>query len=177
MRHKNINHVVHEWIIPYLKDNQTIVDATCGHGFDTKFLSEQGVNVIAFDIQIEAIEYSKNLLKGYDNITFIHDSHIHLERYIEHCDGIIFNCGYLPHSDKKVITMPQSTLEAMSKAYSLLSDDGWMCVTFYQGHDGGAQEMKLGSAWMREHLNIIHEYTYENVNNPPLALFGTKKDV
>jgi hypothetical protein len=39
MRHKSINHVVHEWIVPYLhKDNQTIVDATCGHGFDTKFL-------------------------------------------------------------------------------------------------------------------------------------------
>lgn len=175
MRHKSINHVVHEWIVPYLQNNQIIIDATCGHGFDTKFLSDQNVHIFAFDIQIEAIEYTKELLKEYDHVTFIHDSHVHLDRYLTYCEGIVFNCGYLPRSDKKVITRPESTLEAMNKALNLLPKDGWMCVTFYQGHDGGAEEMKLGIQWMRDHLNIVHEYTYENVNNPPVALFGLKK--
>ena len=64
----------------YLEDitlpTDTVIDATCGNGHDTAFLSQlvnQG-HVYSFDIQKEALE---NAQEKYtlDNVTYIHDGH------------------------------------------------------------------------------------------------------
>ena len=53
-------------IIKNKKGNNTIgVDATCGRGKDTLFLANIFKEVYAFDIQDEAIESTKELLKEY----------------------------------------------------------------------------------------------------------------
>ena len=174
MRHKNINHVVHERLREVIRPSDIIVDATCGQGFDTLFCLEQQAQVIGFDVQHEALEKTQLRCQDFTALTLIHDSHEHVRKYIDSFQGIIFNLGYLPSSDKSIITTSHSTLKAFEAAFSCLPVHGWICVTFYQGHEGGEEETHLGIEWMRKHLTIIHEYTYEGINKAPIALFGQK---
>jgi SAM-dependent methyltransferase len=175
MRHKNINHVVHDWLKEIISPNDVIVDATCGQGYDTQFCLELGAKVVSFDIQEQALIWAKRLIGDHPHVEFIHDSHEHLDHHVTSMDGIIFNLGYLPNSNKNIITTSKSTIMAFEKAYKLLSSHGWCCVTFYQGHVGGVEETNLGIAWLNEHFDIEKEYTYEGVKLAPIALLCKKK--
>ena len=82
--------------------------------------------IYAFDIQKEAIENTKALLiKNKDNInlpleniSFIHDSHEHIDNYIQtKIDIAIFNLGYLPGGDHKFTTKDDTTLKTIDKMY------------------------------------------------------------
>jgi SAM-dependent methyltransferase len=176
MRHKNINHVVHDWLKEVIKPDDVIVDATCGQGYDTQYCLELGASVISFDIQKQALIWAERLIGNHPKAKFIHDSHEHLEHYVSSIDGIIFNLGYLPNSNKNIITTPDSTLKAFEQAYKLLNPQGWCCVTFYQGHVGGVEETQLGMTWLKDHFIIEKEYTYEGVALAPIALLCKKKD-
>src|SRR5690625_2162761 len=118
-------------IIPFAHDllakavtrGDTVVDATCGNGNDTLFLSslvgDEG-HVFAVDIQRQAIQTTKALLAEHTrkNFTLIHDSHAHIDTYIDdHVElaAAVFNLGYLPRSDKQIITEPTSTITALEK--------------------------------------------------------------
>lgn len=175
MRHKNINHVVHEWLDELIHSNDIIVDATCGQGYDTLFCLHKGAHVIGFDIQKEAIFKTKQTCAHFPNLQLINDSHAHLNRYLTHFNGIIFNLGYLPTSDKTIITTAESTLLAFENALDCLPQHGWMVVSFYRGHKGGEEEAQLGIQWMNEHLHIQKTYTYEGVNRAPIAMLGIKR--
>jgi SAM-dependent methyltransferase len=175
MRNKNINHVVHEWLSDIIKPNDIIVDATCGQGYDTRFCLELNAKVISFDIQKQAIQWAQDLIGDHPHVRFIHDSHEFIDQYVSTFDGIIFNLGYLPNSNKNIITHPKSTLKAFEHAFHLLSSNGWLCVTFYQGHDGGMDETTQGIEWLKQHFIIEKEYTYEGVQRPPIALLCKKK--
>lgn len=176
MRHKNINHVVHEWLAEIIKPNDIIVDATCGQGYDTKFCLEHHAHVLSFDIQKQALIWAQQLIGEHPHVRFIHDSHEFIDHYIPYFDGIIFNLGYLPNSNKSIITHPKSTLKAFEIAYKLLPQHGWLCVTFYQGHEGGLSETLQGIEWIKQHFVIIKEYTYEGVNRAPIAMLCKKND-
>src|SRR5699024_10241670 len=68
--------------------NDVVVDATCGNGNDTLFLSKlvgSKGHVYAFDIQARAIKPPKAVLaeETRDNVTLIHHSHALLDQYID----------------------------------------------------------------------------------------------
>src|SRR5690625_1363959 len=134
----------HELLSRTVNDGDIVVDATCGNGNDTLFLStlvgENG-HVYAFDIQQQAIDTTTHLLKEHKrkNVTLIHDSHSNAVQYIEQentLKGIIFNLGYLPRSDKKIITKPHSTITAVEKFLPLLKKGGIVVLVVYAGHPG-----------------------------------------
>ena len=175
MRNKNINHVVHDWLNDLIQPNDIIVDATCGQGYDTLFCLHKGAHVIGFDIQKEAIFKTKQKCVDYPNLQLINDSHAHLNQYITHFNGIVFNLGYLPNSDKSIITTATSTIQAFESALECLPKQGWMCVSFYRGHVGGEEEAQRGIQWMQDHLHILKTYTYEGVNRAPIAMLGIKR--
>src|SRR5690625_1410651 len=92
----------HELLSRTVNDGDITVDATCGNGNDTLFLStlvgENG-HVYAFDIQHQAINTTNNLLNEHKrkNVTLIHDSHANARQYIEQentLQAVIFNLGY-----------------------------------------------------------------------------------
>jgi len=174
MRNRNVSYVVHDWLQEIIKPSDIIVDATCGQGFDTLFCLKLGAIVTAFDIQKQAIQWTQERVGNHEHVTLIQDSHAHLDQYIQFCNGIIFNLGYLPNSNKRIITTPQSTLIAFEKAYECLPVGGWMCVTFYQGHAGGDKETRLGIEWMKAKLQILNEYTYPDIQNAPIAILAKK---
>lgn len=161
------------------QENLNLVDATCGNGFDTLFLSKvagETGHVKAFDIQQEAIERTNTLLNSnssFKNYEVINDSHEYINKYIKNVDCAVFNLGYLPFSDKNITTKGETTLRAIENLIPLLNDDGRIYITTYISHDTG-EEIK----YILNYLHLLDKVKYNvlNINlvnkeNTPPQLF------
>lgn len=62
---------------------------------------------------------------------------------------IMFNLGYRPGSDKTVTTKPQTTVDALSQAITLLAPGGLVSILIYRGHPGGQDESKYIFNWLQ----------------------------
>ncbi len=174
MRHKNINKVTHQWLAKRIQASDILVDATAGNGHDTVFLASLGKHVFAFDVSELAYQRTKEKIMHLDNVTLIHDSHTQIKKYITTpIDGVMFNCGYLPQSDHSSVTEATTTLLALDHLRDLLAKDGWICITVYTGHSQGEIEAIEVKSWLDRHAKIIRSYTYEGVNNTPIAYLAT----
>ena len=71
------------------------VDGTLGRGGHSKLILEKLKNgkLYCFDLDEEAISKSREFLKAYDNVTFIHDNFMNMDRYVSHVDGILLDLG------------------------------------------------------------------------------------
>lgn len=140
---KNIIDFSHELLLKNLKNTSTIIDYTCGNGNDTLFLAKNFKKVFAFDIQKQAIINTKSILdkNNINNVELIFDDHKNINQYInENIDGGIFNLGYLPKSDKSIITKKDTTIIAIEKSLSILNKNGLIIIVCYIGHKGGLDE-------------------------------------
>ena len=149
---------VHQILSQYLKPGDCAVDMTAGNGWDTLYLSkavEEKGQVFSFDIQNQAIVQTEARIKKNiptKNYTLINSCHMEFEQKIsrifyQKIKAITFNLGYLPHSDKEIITKPHSTLYAVEKAYQWLAENGVMTIITYQGHNGGLEETETVLDW------------------------------
>ena len=140
----------HEAIADVLKPGDVAIDATSGNGHDTLFLAEtvghQGT-VIAFDIQEEALQQAKERCRHIspETIQFYQHSHEAMLAVWENMGvpapkAIMFNLGYLPGADRKIQTLPKSTISALTTAVDLLAPGGCLTVLAYRGHAGGLEE-------------------------------------
>lgn len=170
-----------------INEGDFLIDATCGNGNDTLFLAKlTGDNglVHAYDIQEEAINRSKELTKDFNNINFILDSHALINDYLEKdeissIDGAIFNLGYLPKSDKAIITLAESTLEALDAILSKLNKGKRAVIVIYHGHEGGKEEKNAVLDYV-ENLNqkefAVLKYGFINQKNNPPFVIGIEKN-
>lgn len=120
---KGILNYAHYLLEETIQSGEKVIDATCGNGNDTLFFSKlvgENGHVYAFDIQDQAIANTRKVLinNNCSNVSLIHDSHERILDYFpkdknEEIAGAIFNLGYLPRSDKTVITTPDSTVTAV----------------------------------------------------------------
>ena len=78
-----------------VKEGGIYVDGTLGRGGHTKRILEKlkSGKLYCFDLDEEAIAESKELLKDYDNVTFIHDNFKNMAKYVEKVDGILLDLG------------------------------------------------------------------------------------
>jgi predicted methyltransferase len=172
-----------------VKKGDTVIDATCGNGHDTVFLSrlvgEKG-HVLAFDIQEQAIQATKDAMVEHrlKNVSLIHDSHAYIGDYLQLEDevrlgGAIFNLGYLPRSDKKVITQSDSTITAVNSILYHLNKDGLVVIVVYHGHEGGETEKKAVLKHMmnldQKKYNVLKYGFINQKNDPPFILAVQKK--
>ncbi|ATX80126.1 Putative rRNA methylase [Mariprofundus aestuarium] len=151
---------VHKSLLARIKDGATCIDATAGNGFDTLFLAShtgEAGHTYAFDIQQQAIDNTKKRLAEadlLDRVTLIHAGH---ESMLEHVpetdhgkvDIIVFNLGYLPRTDKSVITHEPTTLQALNSSLKLLSSRGHISILAYPGHPGGREEAEAVKTWAK----------------------------
>ena len=172
----NNNTFVHKYIKPLVNSNDTCVDMTLGNGLDTQFLCKYAKHVYGIDISLEAINNSKLRLKDENNITFINDNHIDIDKYVKKPIKLfVFNLGYLPHSKDSNITKAEETLIAFKKAYKLLENGGYIVITFYIGHKGGKQEYYLLDSYIKENrFHIIETYRQDKLDSP--ITYIIKKD-
>lgn len=132
-----------------LKGGETVIDATVGNGFDTSFLAEtvgKEGRVIGFDVQKQAIDSTARRLTavGLTNVDLREQSHAELKDVVEAetVSAVMFNLGFLPRSDKTIVTTAASSTLAIDAALEVLKPHGILTVLAYRGHDGGMDEYK-----------------------------------
>ena len=114
-----INHLILEKLT-YIK---VAVDMTVGNGFDTLFLLEHFPNVIGFDIQPQAIEITKAKCNC-DRLTLILNDHYNFDKYLDKADLFVFNLGWLPNSNKEIVTDADHTVKTLDKCIKHLNPKG-----------------------------------------------------
>lgn len=145
---KSILNYSHHLLEEIISPGETVIDATCGNGNDTLFLSKlvgDTGEVIALDIQEQAIDNTDRLLMEHNcaNVSLVLDSHENIGDYLFHdieIGGAIFNLGYLPKSDKSIITKGESTVKAIDTILKYLKKNGRIILVVYYGHEGGQEE-------------------------------------
>lgn len=126
-----------------------IIDATCGNGHDSLFLTTFGGTLHCIDIQKEAIISTKKRLENANSkVIYHHGSHKDLSFIEEKADLIVYNLGYLPNGDKTLITHPDTTIKSLESSLRSLSDKGLISIMIYTGHEGGRLEKEAISAFI-----------------------------
>ena len=150
-----------KFISGYLSDGDHVIDATAGNGFDTLFLARHVGNegmVYAFDIQLQAIENTRQLLSDNNllkRVRLFKQGHELLLESVpgeihQHISVIMFNLGYLPGADKSCITKTATTLDALNQSMQLLKPAGLLSVMLYPGHPGGQDEAQAVLEWAQQ---------------------------
>jgi hypothetical protein len=141
--------LAHNYWKQLLQPGDNVIDATCGNGKDTLFLTEllftlsDVSTLIAIDIQQQAIEKTRSLLKACDkNIHFYTQSHATFPEvaYTLPIRLIVYNFGYLPQGDKSLTTLTESSLASLKAALALVMPGGCISATCYPGHLEGSRE-------------------------------------
>lgn len=180
-------HFSHSLLKEIVQPGQHVVDATMGNGNDTLLLAElvgKKGRVYAFDIQEQALQSTQKRLdeKALEyQVTLIHDGHQHLENYLgkeEEIHAAVFNLGYLPKSDKKVITLPETTQQALDSCLQHLARKGRIIIVAYYGHEGGQAELTTVANYCQKlpqkEYNVL-TYQFINQKNQPPILFCIEK--
>ncbi|MEG0373606.1 MAG: class I SAM-dependent methyltransferase [Enterococcus sp.] len=150
-----------------------VIDATMGNGNDTLFLAElvgSTGHVYGFDIQAQALKNTREKLgSAIDHETI--EENIPAEQPIK---GAIFNLGYLPKGDKQIITLPETTKQAMDAILKRLVVGGRMIVVIYYGHAGGEDEkhevLDYCQNLPQEKYSVLNYQFINQKNNPPILL-------
>ncbi|WP_174614094.1 class I SAM-dependent methyltransferase [Virgibacillus ihumii] len=187
---KGIINYSHYLLETAVEKGDTVIDATCGNGHDTIFLSKlvgKTGHVFGFDIQEQAVTNTKNRLakNGLTNTDIIQDSHSNFIHHIPvdkltRLGGAIFNLGYLPGSDKSVITKSESTILAVEGVLSHLKRNGLVVLVIYHGHEGGTEEkeqiMKYARLLDQKVFHVLYYGFINQKNDPPFILAIQKRN-
>jgi predicted methyltransferase len=172
-----------------VKPGDIVIDATVGNGHDTVFLAglvgESG-HVFGFDIQEEAIVASKERLTQQSlsaRVTLFHSGHEQLSQLIPYnyhgkVSGTIFNLGYLPGSDKTIVTRPETTIAAIQQLLEIMASEGVIVLVIYHGHNGGAEERDGLLAYCRQldqKTAHVLQYQFINQQNSPAFIIAIEK--
>lgn len=177
----------HSLLKKSISQGDTVIDATVGNGEDTvllaKLVGPLG-KVYGFDIQEQAIETTKEklLYTGLlPQVELFQQGHETVEEVIDESTsigGAVFNLGYLPKSDKSIITKSDTTLLALSSILSKLRIGSLIVIVVYYGHDGG-QEEKNAVLDFVSHLSqkeyAVLQYGFVNQKNQPPFVLAIEK--
>ncbi|MDQ0286580.1 tRNA G37 N-methylase Trm5 [Desulfofundulus luciae] len=173
------------FIAPVLVPGCLAVDATAGNGQDTLFLA-RGVGpqgkVFAFDIQIQALEKTREELAGaglLDRVILLAADHREMAAHVPGAvKAVMFNLGYLPGGDHRIITRPESTLEALKAALSLLASGGRISLVVYTGHPGAAEELRVVEEFTRglspRHYTVVRLSFWNRSSRAPVVILLEK---
>ncbi len=145
-----------DFLRPVINPGDIVVDATAGTGQDSLFLLQcvgSTGRVFSFDVQTAAIKQTKKMIEDSGcsgKITFIQKSHdliveVLKQEAVQACTvkAVMFNLGYFPGGDQKLVTNVETTLKALSGAVTLLAPGGMITVCLYSGHPGDWQNQRL----------------------------------
>jgi SAM-dependent methyltransferase len=144
----------HLFLRERIRPGDRVVDATCGNGHDTLLLARlvgDSGKVWGFDLQEQALAATRELLSGegvLHRVELVAAGHERLAEFItEPLRAVVFNLGYLPGGDRQVITVPATTVPALTAAAALLAPGGILVIVVYTGHAGGAEEDEAVRVW------------------------------
>ena len=168
--------VAHSWVTAAVEAGDTVIDATAGNGYDTLFLAQrvgQGGAVHSFDIQEAAISQTKALLEKENQLSAVSlypCCHSEIPSKVStEISAAMFNLGYLPSSDKTVITEKGTTLAALNSCLELLKPQGIITIVCYPGHEGGEDEATAVDLWAKELNTPAYSVLKVTPHNPRSA--------
>lgn len=189
--------MAHWMLKDIIKTNDVVVDATMGNGYDTQFLAELGANVYSFDVQEEALNatekrlddagiknqiFEKNLsnLLTEPSVNLVLSGHEKLSEYVkEPIKAAIFNLGYLPKTDKSVVTKADTTLTALDALTNQLVVGGRIAIMIYYGHEGGMEEkdavIKWTSSLPQKDWEVTSYAPLNQIHTPPILVLIEKR--
>ena len=179
-----LTELAHNYLSAHLQPGDSVIDATAGNGHDTAHLASlvgpEG-HVIAIDIQESAINATRERLKTRECLKQVQPligEHSEIlqslcSTHAQTISAITFNLGYLPGSDKRIQTTPETTLRALHASQQLLKPKGLLLVTAYRGHEGGQTEADFVAKWMQSIQDNgwsvkNHEPTVKGNSIPPI---------
>jgi predicted methyltransferase len=172
---------VHRFLAELLGEGDTVVDATTGNGHDTLFLARQvgrRGRVYGFDVQQAALDATAARSGEGDigaQVQLFRAGH---EEMTGHLPGeirggikaVLFNLGYLPGSDKRIVTRSATTVAALEGILEWLAPGGVISVLAYTGHPGGrdeAEEVKRWAAGLSDAWEVTIDIPPSRGNNAP----------
>ncbi|XP_042489470.1 putative rRNA methylase YtqB isoform X3 [Macadamia integrifolia] len=159
---KKATEVAHSMWRHIVQKGDTVVDATCGNGHDTlemvKLVADESGRgcVYGMDIQNIALENTSLLLDALLNpnerklVKLFHTCHSRMEDIVPNGTSVrlvAFNLGYLPGGDKALVTLSETTLQALEVASRILAPGGLISIIAYVGHPGGRKEFETVQAF------------------------------
>ena len=170
-----LTNIAKTWLNEHIQSGDSVIDATLGNGFDALFLAQSiGATgtIYGFDVQQEAISSTTQLLQDEPcQRAFFLQGHEHMMAHIPqekhgHIQAIMFNLGWLPKSDKSIITHANTTILALEQSLQLLAPSGRMSIMLYPGHHGGDTEAAQVIPWLQDkHLHNIN-FKLEQIHVP-----------
>lgn len=178
----------HELLSDIIEIGDQVIDATMGNGNDTLFLAEKvgtSGHVYAFDVQEQALINTAKKLKehGYDKqVTLFLKGHETINDVLitdQTIKAAIFNLGYLPKSDKQIMTHERTTIIALKALMDHLVEKGRIILVIYDGHEGGKIEkeevISFVSSLPQEKFSVLSYQFINQKNNPPSLICIEKK--
>ncbi|MGN1120530.1 MAG: class I SAM-dependent methyltransferase [Oscillospiraceae bacterium] len=162
--------IIRRVIAEYVHEGDICVDATAGRGNDTLLLAQlvgDSGHVTAFDIQSDAVESTKALLRE-NGLSHRADvllkSHSEMDEVLKEgsVSCITFNFGWLPRGDHNIFTDKSTSIPAIEKGLRLLKDGGIMTLIIYYGRETGFEERDA----LLEYLPTIDNKKYTVVEMP-----------
>ena len=153
--------LAHRFAAKLIDPGDRCVDATVGNGNDTVFLARcvgRAGRVLGFDVQERAIVSAREQLRKRgldDRVLLRREGHENVGHRLKALGwpGIriaMFNLGYLPGSDKRVVTRGDTTLSALGPCLDALLPRGAISIVAYRGHRGGGAEYDAVWNWARQ---------------------------
>lgn len=173
--------LAHRYWASLLKPGDFVVDATCGNGHDSLALAKltEG-NLLCIDIQKSALKQTKEHLKKsllpshFKNISYHLGCHSAFPSFSAPPRLIVYNLGYLPGSDKKVVTEAKTTVESLKSALDLLLPGGMLSITCYSGHEAGAKEeekvIEFSKSLNKNDFQVCYHQWINKLKAPSLIL-------
>lgn len=160
-----------------------VIDATVGNGSDTVLLAKLVGSlgkVYGFDVQEQAIQTTKEklLYTGLSSqVELFHQGHETIGKVLDKNVTIasaIFNLGYLPNSDKTIVTQADTTLTAISSILPKLRIGALLIIVVYYGHEGGQEEkdalLDFVSYLPQKEFAVLRYGFVNQKNHPPFVL-------
>lgn len=156
-----LSELAHHFLRSHIRPGDTVLDGTAGNGHDTAWLAERvGAlgRVWALDIQPLALQRTGDRLQDLglrDRVELLHGSHAWLDRWLpkQLLGGLaaaVFNLGYLPGTDHRCVTEPDSTLAALEQTLRWLRPGGAISLLVYRGHPQGPAEARAVLDWLKQ---------------------------
>lgn len=154
------------------------VDATLGRGRDALVLAEAvgpDGQVHGFDVQAEAVAASGARLARAGvaaRATLHHAGHEHAVGVLPEAlrggvHAVMFNLGYLPGGDPRLVTLPRTTVAALDGLSAWLAPGGVLTVVVYEQHPGGAEEGAAVARWADAlDPGNVEAVSYRFINRP-----------
>lgn len=91
----------------------------------------------------------------------------------------IFNLGFLPGSEKELITTAETTLPALKQSLELIRAGGVLVIVAYTGHQGGKEECQQVLDWAGglnyQDYNVLHHKFINQPTDPPQIIAAEKR--